>query len=60
MDALIKAEIDRINSSKIYSDFELDVMEDVAEWLLNQPNWLETYGSYEKAVEAFWKEKLGQ
>jgi hypothetical protein len=35
-------------------------MTDVADWLMSQQNWLETYGSYENAVKAFWKEKLDQ
>lgn len=58
MDAITQTEINRINSSRVYSDFEIDVMTDIADWLMSQKNWLETYGSYENAVKAFWKEKL--
>ena len=60
MDAITQTEINRINSSVVYSDFEIDVMTDIADWLMSQENWLETYGSYENAVKAFWKEKLDQ
>jgi hypothetical protein len=60
MDAITQTEINRINSPTVYSDFEIDVMTDVADWLMSQQNWLETYGSYENAVKAFWKEKLDQ
>lgn len=60
MDALVQDEINRINSSTVYSDFEIDVMTEVADWLMSQKNWLEKYGSYENAVKEFWKEKLDQ
>jgi hypothetical protein len=58
MDRLVAQEISKLNATPILSDFEIDVAVEIGEWLMSQKNWLETYGSYEKAAKVFWENRL--
>lgn len=58
MDPLVAQEISKLNATPILSDFEIDVAVEIGEWLMSQKNWLETYGSYQQAVKAFWENRL--
>lgn len=58
MDPLVKSEISRLNPQHVYGDFEMTMISEVDDWLINQENWMLKFGSYENAVKAFWKDKL--
>ena len=58
MDPLVQEETARVHAESVISYFELDVMSEIADWLMTQKNWLATYGSVKNATEIFWENRL--
>lgn len=55
MQDLLKDELNRVNASQVYSEYETQIMEEIYAWAMLQD---QVWTSSKEVVEAFWKEKL--